>query len=303
MEAERYFPVMGTTAHILVLGAGAPSLLEWGVSRLGELERKWSRFIPSSEISRANAVAGSHVVVSPETLLLVQRAVEGWSATGGSFDPTVLPAVVNAGYDRDFASVAAAAASLRPAEAERSPGCDGIVCDARIGTITLPRGVTFDPGGIGKGLAADLVSEELIERGAHGALVNVGGDLRVRGEPPNGASWDVALDHPGRPGLEMLRVGLLDGAVATTSRARRTWQTAVGPAHHLIDPGTGRPAASRHLAVSVVATDSWWAEVVAKAIFVDELGVDAGARFGARVVTVDDTGAVEVDPALLGVAA
>ena len=303
MQAERRFPVMGTTAHILVLGSHADQLVEYAKSRLDQLERKWSRFVPTSEISRANALAGSHLVVSAETLLLVQRAVEGWTRTAGSFDPTVLKAVRGAGYDRDFALVALAAASLHPTPAEPAPGCAGIVCDERIGTVTVPPGTTLDPGGIGKGLAADLVSAELIERGARGALVNVGGDLRVRGDAPNGGSWDVSIEHPIQPDVELVRIGLLDGAVATTSRAKRSWQTATGAAHHLIDPRTGRPATSGHSAVTVVAREAWWAEVVAKAIFVDELGIEAGDAFGVRVVTVDQDGSVACDPELLRVAA
>lgn len=303
MQAERFLTVMGTTAHILVLGSTAESLVDYGAARLDELEGKWSRFLPTSEISRANALAGSHVVVSPETLLLVECSVAGWAHTGGSFDPTVLQAVRDAGYDRDFGSVPEAVATLQPADATHTPGCAGIDCDEIIGAITLPPGVMLDPGGIGKGLAADLVSAELLERGAIGALVNVGGDLRVRGKPPNGTSWDVAVEDPVRPDRERLRIGLLDGGVATSSRAKRCWETAAGPAHHLIDPRTGRPSSSRHVTVTAVAGDAWWAEVVAKAVLIDELGIDAGARFGARVVTVDEDGTHTVDPELVGVAA
>ena len=112
------------------------------------------------------------------------------------------------------------------------------------------------------------------------------------------------IEYAPRPkSITGLRVGLVDGAVATSSRARRHWRTAAGPAHHIVDPRTGRPSASRYVAVTAVAADSWWAEVVATAVFVDELGIDSGARFGARVVTVDADGGVAFDPALVGVAA
>jgi FAD:protein FMN transferase len=292
---------MGSTAHVLALGEHAESLVEYAAARLAELERKWSRFLPASEISRANALAGSHVIVSPETLMLVECSVAGWERTGGRFDPTVLPALRAAGYDRDFAAVAAAAMTLQTTVATASPGCAGIECDPIIGAITLPPGVTLDAGGIGKGLAADLVSAELIERGANGALVNVGGDLRVRGNPPNGESWDVAIEDPREPSTERLRIQLRDGdgAVATSSRAKRSWQTADGTAHHLIDPRTGRPAASRYVTVTAIARDAWWAEVVAKAVLIDELGIAAATRFGARVVTVDDAGTLTFDPELV----
>ena len=74
--------------------------------------------------------------------------------------------------------------------------------------MTLPAGIRFDPGGIGKGLAADIVTEELIAAGAAGALVSVGGDVRVRGESPGGTAWDLAIDDASRDGVELLRLGL-----------------------------------------------------------------------------------------------
>jgi thiamine biosynthesis lipoprotein len=157
----------------------------------------------------------------------------------------------------------------------------------------------FDPGGIGKGLAADLVSRELLAAGARGAVVNVGGDLRARGEPPDNATWDVAIADPAQPGRELLRVGLRDGAVATSSRVRRRWQHTQGEAHHLIDPRTGAPTRTAHATVVAIAQDGWWAEVVAKAVLIGGFGVDAGARFAVRLVTVNDYGCVATDDALV----
>ena len=121
------------------------------------------------------------------------------------------------------------------------PGCSAITWDDAACTVTLPAGVGFDPGGIGKGLAADIVTEELLAAGAAGALVSVGGDVRVRGESPSGPTWSLAIDDASRDGVELLRLGLGDGAIATSSRLQRRWTTRAGEAHHLIDPRTGRP--------------------------------------------------------------
>ncbi len=94
---------MGTTAHVVVTAAREPDrLAEAARARVAELEARWSRFIPTSDVSRLNALASLPVVVAPETFALVQLAVEGWRMTGGRFDPTVLPALVAAGYDRSF---------------------------------------------------------------------------------------------------------------------------------------------------------------------------------------------------------
>ena len=98
---ERIIEVMGTTAHLVVTDGNA-TLAERAVERLHELEARWSRFRPDSEISRLNARPGMPVVVSAETYALVERAVEGAAMTGGLFDPTLLPELRDAGYDRSF---------------------------------------------------------------------------------------------------------------------------------------------------------------------------------------------------------
>src|SRR5690349_20426127 len=129
MPAERRAPVMGTTAHVVVVGDAR--LVETAFARLSDLERRWSRFLPTSELSRLNTHPGLHVVVSPETLLLVQRSIAGWQRTGGLFDPTVLPALRAAGYDRDFAAVPSHARAMEVVDGAAAPGCAGIQCDER----------------------------------------------------------------------------------------------------------------------------------------------------------------------------
>lgn len=291
---------MGTTAHVVVVGDSP--LVDAAFARLADLEQRWSRFIPTSELSRLNTHQGSHVVVSPETLLLLQRSIEGWQRTGGLFDPTVLPALRAAGYDRDFAAVSSRARAMEVVDSPAAPGCAGIECDERVGTVTLPAGVELDAGGIGKGLAADIVSGELIEAGARGVLVNVGGDLRVRGEAPSGDMWDVAVEDP-IAHTSVLRVELDEAAVATTSRLRRRWTTREGEMHHLIDPRTGCPSRGRYASVSVIAQEAWWAEVVAKAVIVGSPEPAAFPDFGALVLAVDDAGVAACDPELAAIPA
>ena len=301
-RAERRLRVMGTDAHVVVVGADR-GLVDDAAKRLDDLEQRWSRFLLDSEISRCNALSGRPVAVSPETVRLVSCAVTGWRSTGGAFDPTVLNALCDAGYDRDFRSAVERAASHNPTPPIAAPGCADITWDERDCTVTLPSGVRFDPGGIGKGLAADIVTEEMIAAGAAGALVSVGGDLRVRGESPTGPTWDLAIDNAARDGAELLRLGLSDGALATSSRLQRKWSTRAGEAHHLIDPSTGAPAVSAVAAVSAIAREGWWAEIVAKAVLIGGLGVDAGDQFSALLVIVGADGTVAFDPRLAAIAA
>ncbi len=62
--------------------------------------------------------------------------------------------------------------------------------------VTLHRGTTVDSGGVGKGLAADLAVEFALKAGALGALVEVGGDVRVGGVSPRSDSWRLAIEDP-----------------------------------------------------------------------------------------------------------
>ena len=226
-----------------------------------------------------NALAGMPVRVSPETIALVQRALDGVRLTGGRFDPSVLGAVVRAGYDRTYADIVPSAV----ADDDRELGAPRIQVDPVAQLVRLPSRVGFDPGGIGKGLAADIVSHELADRVA-GICVNIGGDLRVLGESPDGPAWGIEIEDPfgGDPrGV----VSLADGAVATSSRTRRVLRDG---GHHLIDPATGHPAQGEVASATAIAGQGWIAEVLAKASFL------AGADEGCDVLEAADVDGVLV---------
>jgi len=254
---------MGCQSHLYLVG-GSPGLVAQARERLEELESRWSRFIPASELSQLNAAGGMPCVVSPDTFLLLERAVQGWNATGGAFDPTVLEAMVNAGYDRDFHEVAAdpSAGPVGPPAPGR--GCASIRLDRRTRLVMLPEGIGIDPGGIGKGLAADLVVTEMLEAGAEGICVSVGGDVRLAGRPPVPEGWLIGIEDPEDDTKRLDEFCLADGAVATSTTKLHAWQRDGREQHHLIDPSTGVPAVEPALLATVVAGAGWWAEVLAK---------------------------------------
>ena len=277
---------MGTEVHLVAVGAH-PDVLELGRRHIHELEALWSRFREDSEISRLNSAAPRPVRVSPETIELVRRSLEGWRATSGAFDPTILGDLVALGYHSSFERLEKE--SPPPLFPRRRGGAAGVVVDQRNQTVRLPEGAAIDPGGIGKGLAADIVAEKMLEAGARGVCVNVGGDLRVAGRPPTPAGWTVGVDDPfGGPPLTTL--SLQEGAIATSSRLGRTWMRSGVLRHHLLEPATGQPASTRLAAVTVVAGRGWWAEVLAKAIFLagPSGGVALLEQAGATGLLLDD---------------
>lgn len=278
---------MGSDCHVIVVG-GPAGLADEARARIDELEGRWSRFREDSEISELNRRAGTAVEVSAETVELIERALDAWRISGGSFDPTLLGAVIRAGYDRTFDAIGPSAA---PGVSVLLNGADRIVVEGR--SITLPAGVGFDPGGIGKGLAADLVVGGTLDSGAEGVCVNMGGDVRVAGPGPGGEPWTIAIEHPwlAEP---LALVGLTGGAVATSTTLRRTWQVGDSIRHHLIDPQTGLPSDTDVNLAAVIAAETWAAEVLAKAVVLrgsahpfDNLGAT-----GAEGLAVADDGRV-----------
>jgi len=220
-------------------------------------ERRCSRFRDDSEISIVNLRAGRPTPISPGLAEVVAFALDAAARTGGRFDPTVLDAVVGAGYDRDFDEVLAGArAALRPARP-----C-GRWRDVRLedGAVLLPEDVGLDLGGVAKGWAVDLAAAEAVGAGLTWVVVNAGGDLRLAGRPPS-PGIDVGIDDPESPDTEMFQLSLSHGALATSSITRRAW----GPdLHHLIDPSTGAPASNGVLQATVWAPTCAEAEILAK---------------------------------------
>ncbi len=227
---------------------------------ISALESRWSRFLPDSEISRVNRAAGALCVVSEPTFRLVELAERARALTRGRFNPLMATQLSDLGYDRPWDR------GVGPTRVGgRSPASpDPIALFAEVRGVRLPRHCHFDPGGIGKGLAADLAHDSLIARGATTVMVELGGDLRVGGDPWHGPEWLVDVEHPFDTATDLARFTMGGGAVTTSSILRRRWHTDDGDAHHLLDPDTGEPADTDLVAVTASGSEAWWSEVVSK---------------------------------------
>ncbi len=290
---------MGCEAHVVVVGGGC-SHLRQAEAELRRLEERWSRFLPDSDVARLNRAAGSPIRVDADTLTLVAAAVELHRLTAGWFDPTVLPAVVAAGFGASRHDPEAVTRMATSAVEAPAPGCGGVDIDVTAQAVRLASGIAFDPGGIGKGLAADLVAEKLVDSGVAGALVNVGGDLRVIGSGPEGEGWYLEVEDPFQPDGFVVRLFLGDGGLATSSRLTGVRRRGDDVRHHLIDPRTGRPSDSPVVAASVVAGTAWLAEGYAKAALLagPEEGIDLIEDGGVAGLVVLEDGNVRISTRL-----
>jgi thiamine biosynthesis lipoprotein len=245
---------MGREARVVVLGA-PPRLDERARHLIEVFERKWSRFRSGSELSKLNASAGRAVVVAPETYGLVERAVAAWRVTNGRFDPSV-------------AAVASPSAGQRITP---TPGCYRVELDPQLRSVRVPAGVHLDLSAVAPGFATDLAATDLLAGGAGGALVSVGKDVRVAGEPPRPEGWFVDIEDPLQPG-SLGRLRLREGAISTCR-------------------GSASTAGNGVAAISAVAGEAWWAQAIATAAFIagpDDAIAVLGEHGVTGVVVLDD---------------
>jgi thiamine biosynthesis lipoprotein len=284
------FPCMGNTANIVVIGE--QHLLHTARSRLADLENKWSRFIDTSEISLINNADGKEMYVSADTVALVRYLVDAQSRTHGLFDPSLLPALIGLGY-----CVSRTDSSMK---SEIAPNAQWAIplgetrIDQASGAVRLPAGATLDPGGLGKGLAADIVAGELISFGAAGVCVSIGGDMRIAGESELNGGWSVAVESPFDESADLATLVLNSGGIATSSTRGKRWVGPLGEMHHVLNPITATPLTEfvgQLVQSTVLASEAVWAEVFATALLVGglEQGMPLIDQLGmaAMAVTVD----------------
>jgi thiamine biosynthesis lipoprotein len=226
-------------------------------------EQHLSRFRPDSELNDINSRSGQWVGVSPimwEVLLAAQRAEQ---ISDGLVTPALQGALAAMGYDREFDLVATFGADLQVAELEVAPlPRMGLQLDRKKRRIWLPEGRRLDLGGIAKGWAADKALQGLDTYGA--GLVDAGGDVAARQPKMEFPAWPVGVTDPFEPEATLTLLALRDQAVATSGRDFHHWEQGGEARHHILDPRSGLPAASRVLSATVVAPTAVDAEVGAK---------------------------------------
>jgi thiamine biosynthesis lipoprotein len=252
------FRAMASPCRII---ADNEELARAGEQFVHDLEGRWSRFLPSSEVSSVNGAGGHLVVVSEPTARLFDRAEFARAATAGRFNPLVLDRLEELGYGPSMASSVGASARVSDSHAIANQPIEVLM---EVSGVRLPPGSRFDPGGIGKGLAGDLALEHMRSLGATTVQIELGGDVRLWGANWTGGRWMVdVLDPRDRIGL-LTRLELAEGAIATSSVLGHTWTVDDRQLHHLIDPSTGHPSDTDVLSVTTTSSELWWAEVVAK---------------------------------------
>ncbi len=283
---------LGTHVRVVVADAGALETAELLLAdEISAVDRACSRFRVDSELSRVNRNPGRPVPVSPYLLLAVDTAVRTAEMTGGLVDPLLGDAIINAGYDRDFAALPPDGPPVLPARVRGQPW-RRIELDRRLGTVRIPRGTRLDLGSSGKALAAQQAARRIAAATGSPVLVSLGGDISVAG-PRLEQGWPVRVADRPEGGTGGTVVLIHDGGLATSSTLLRRWRRSGVDLHHIIDPRTGMPATACWRTTTVAAASCVDANAASTAAVV--MGQDAAGWLGglglpARLV--DDDGQV-----------
>lgn len=267
------------------------------------IEAMLTRFKPTSELSQLNARPGQWVELSPVFWQVLEAGLSLAEATGGLFDPTVLPALEVAGYTRDFDLIQASGQGApAPHRGDVRGRWADVELDPERRRVRLPEGVKVDLGGIAKGWAAEQAALLIGQWGP--CMVDGGGDLAAGAAPAGMPGWPVSIAAPwelsgGEPS-DLIVMWLSHASLMTSGTDWRRWQNGEKLAHHLIDPTSGQPANTDLLSASVLAVDAAPAEAWATVGVV--MGMQrALADFthrGIASVLVRDDHHVEVTPAM-----
>ncbi len=235
-------------------------------AEMERLEELLSRSLSGSDVERLNRMAGKEAVeVSPETLLVVEAALEYSRLSEGAFDPTIAPLIDVWGFRDQQYRV--------PGQAEIESALSRVdyrllQLDPEQGTLYLPEvGMSLDLGGIAKGYIVDRAMAVLSRAGIKHAFLNAGGDIALLGGRPDGDPWRIGVRHPREDNKNIAVLPLIGGAVVTSGDYERTFEEDSVRYHHILDPSTGQPALLLS-SVTIVAPTTIEADALSTAVFV-----------------------------------
>lgn len=269
METQS-FRAMGSRINAIWDCATTPPPAEWHTlpALFEEWEQVLSRFRPDSELSRLNQHGGKPTQVS-KTLAEVLNTTQ-WAATysEGMVLPTLLPQLEATGYTQDFKAMVANPAAIKNSAPPPQHHRGEFSIEPEAGLVTLPVGVRVDVGGVAKGWAADKLAARFGTEAP--VLIEVGGDIAVRGLRADGSPWAIAVSNPlaSEDAPPVALALLTGGGIATSGRDYRQWRVGVQTFHHIIDPRTGVPADTDVLTATVIAPSTLEAEVAAKVVLI-----------------------------------
>lgn len=252
--------------------------------RMNSINASLSMFNPNSTISKFNQKGVMQIAIDSDFEKMYTKAVEVYEATDGAFDISVAP-LINAwgfGYKHQKLPTDEVVDSIM-----NFIGMDKVTMENHFIKKKID-GVELDASSIAKGLGVDLVAEYLDDKNIKNYMVEIGGEVRVKGVNRNGVKWRVGIDKP----LEhdknreiQLILNMDDGAVATSGNYRNFYIKDGQKYTHTINPHTGYPVSKSILSASVYSATCMEADAYATAFMV--LGLDAAKSVIKNVKSIE----------------
>lgn len=270
---------MGTSYHVKVIASleGEQQEAARGAiqAALDAVESKMSTYRPDSELSRFNQHSSTEPFqVSPETLEVFRIAQEVSRQSGGAFDVTVGPLVNAYGFGPEKRE--APPSDEEVAKLRQRVGYRQLTLDANAGTLSKARpDIYCDLSAVAKGYGVDAAAKALEALHLDRYMVEVGGEVRVRGLNAEGKPWQIAVEKPVTDGREIERVvPLINLSMATSGDYRNYYEENGRRISHTMDARTGKPIEHALASVTVLHPECAWADAYATAI--DVLGPEEG---------------------------
>jgi len=277
-----YQMIMGTFVHVAAVAENsgtAKKCVQAALEEICKVDELMSDYKSDSEISRVNSRADEKAVqVSEATYEVLQRSVEFSKMTDGAFDITVGPLVA---LFREAKESKVAPSEQQIALARSKVGFEKLKLDSENKTVQFSdKGMLLDLGGIAKGYAIDKAIEAAQRCGAIGAMVDIGGDVRCFGLPPEGKDhWLIGLQDPnsaieGIEGGGLLLVLKITNAAVATSGDYQQFVLIEGKRYsHIMDRRTGTSAEGLS-SVTIIADNATDADALATSVSV--MGAEKG---------------------------
>ncbi|GAB3267193.1 FAD:protein FMN transferase [Larkinella harenae] len=264
----------GTTYQIKYRDAQQRNFKKQVDSILIAFDQCLSTYRSDSEISRFNRQE-FHVFERPYFYPVLQKSAEVHHMTNGAFDPTVKPLVE--AYEQGKRS-----------REPWLPNTDSLLQYVNFSYITFDsvavkkkkKNVRLDFNALAQGYTVDVIAAFLESNGIDQYLVEVGGELRCRGERSAGKWWSVGIESPVRPGGLQTTVRMANRAMATSGNYRNYYRQNGETFGHIINPKTGFSRPDVLLSATVFAPDAMTADAFATAFLV--MGLDETQRFLAK---------------------
>ena len=269
--------LLDTYCTITVFGSNEQSLLDEAFDLCSRYEALFSITVEGSDVWRINHAGGMPVAVDQETLALIGDMRKFGDITGGKFDISI----GRLSTLWDFTGQSGIPSETDIVFARNTVNYENILIDGNTVQLVDPE-AWIDLGGVAKGYIADRIAAFLMERGVTGAVIDLGGDVALAGNKPDGTLWRIGIRRPFGGISDLLGVVETGAAsIVTSGTYERQFESDGVIYHHILDPDTGMPVETDIVSVTIISDSAAAGDALSTSVLL--IGSDMAADLLNRV--------------------